>query len=158
MDIQEVIDNKILAERNNRMKTSKQLTLEELIAKLEPLLDNQKEIEKKYKHKANVEFDFSNTFPVGLSSWRGSYDELALEWEGGDYSTDYDKQMNVTEFVEMLKSAIGKTYTGWKGGEFEMGKTTPIWVANSGLSGKTAVVDVRDEEYYVVLITSECEF
>jgi hypothetical protein len=32
----------------------------------------------------------------------------------------------------MLTEAIGKTYTGYKGGEYVMGKVTPVWVANYG--------------------------
>ena len=35
-----------------------------------------------------------------------------------------------------------------------MGKTTPIWVANYGNGGKTAVIDVVDNEYEVILITA----
>lgn len=157
MDLQTIINNEITRAREERMKTSTQLTLGELILKLEPLVEKQPEMIKKYGHEAAIVFDFSCTFPVGLSSWRGSYAELALEWAGGDYSTN-EKQLKLSEFLDLLKSAIGKTYTGWKGGDYVMGKNTPIWVANPGNVGETAVIDVVDEEYEIILITRRCKY
>lgn len=130
-----------------------QLTLGELIDKLEPLLSHQERVQEKYGHKAYVEFDFSGTFPIGLSSWRGVYAELAIKWAGGDYGDDYNSRMELDKFVEMLKGAIGKEYTGWKGGEFTMSRRTKLWVANPGLVGNTGIVDVLDEEYLVILKT-----
>jgi hypothetical protein len=105
-------------------------------------------------------------YPTGLSSWRGSYAELALNFSFVGYGmpgyikTDGPdlKELTVTEFLAILKSAIGKTYTGWKGGDFVMGKNTPIWVANDGNSGNTAVIGVRDDEYAIILETAHTEY
>lgn len=134
-----------------------QLTLGELINKLEPLLPYQEGIEKKYGHKARVEFDFSNTYPTFLSSWRGIYAELALNWAGGDFSDDFTKAPTIDKFVEMLKAAIGQTYTGWKGGDFTMDRDTRLWVANDGMVGNTGITDVQNNEFEIVLKTGYFE-
>lgn len=156
MDFQKMIDNVVKAQRAEEMKTSEQLTLGELIAKLEPIVEKQKD--KKKEDEAIVSFDFEYAFPTGFSSWRGSYAEIAIEFDFvgygfGDYTPKDKKEPTVSEFLSLAKSVLGKTYTGWKGGDFVMGKTTPVWVANPGNSGETAVVDVLDEGYSVKLIT-----
>lgn len=157
MDLQTMLNNAVQAKRNEDMKTSEQLTLGELILKLEATTAYQKFEEAKEKYKddgPDVMFDFEYIYPTGVSSWRGSYCELAIEFDYKDWSDHkYEKKLNVREFVELLKSTIGKEFTGYKGGEFVMGKNTPVWVANYGNSGNTAVVDVIDEEYSVILVT-----
>jgi len=152
MDLQEYISNQIIARRKGVLANSDQLTLGELILKLEPIAKNQKGVQEKYGHEANVQYDFEHLFPTALDSWRGDYSELAL-----NYQSDGER-MDVGEFLQMLKDAIGKEYTGYKGGEFAMGKHTPIWVANYGNSGSTAVIDVVDGEHTVYLITGLREY
>jgi hypothetical protein len=154
MDLQEMVENAVQAKRAEEMKTSEQLTLGELIAKLEPIAEKQKEREEE----ATVSFDFEYAFPTGVSSWRGSYCELAIEFDFvgygfGDYTPKDKKEPTVSEFLAMMKKSMGATYTGWKGGDFVMGKTTPLWVANPGNSGETALIDILDEGYSVKLIT-----
>ena len=145
--MQEYIQNAIKASRANTMANSNQLTLGELILKIEPIAKNQKESEE-----ATVKYDFEYLFPTTIDSWRGSYDELALNFEASGC------QMKVSDFLKMLKDCIGKTFTGYKGGEYKMHKGTPIWVANYSHSGNTAVIDVVDNGYEVILITGLCEF
>ena len=147
MDLQTYIQNAVKASRANTLANSDQLTLGELILKLEPIVKNQKDGEE-----ATVRYDFEYLFPTSINSWRGSYDELALNFEtqGGE--------MKVSEFLNMLKECIGKTFTGYKGGDFTMHKGTPIWVANYSHSGNTAVIDVVDNGYVVLLITGYREF
>lgn len=148
MDLQTYIQNAVKAERQNTLSKSDQLTLGELILKLEPIVEKQKERE----DEAEVKYDFEYLYPTRIDSWRGSYDELALNFEsGGNY-------MKVTDFLKMLKEALGKEFTGYKGGEFYMNKNTPVWVANYGNSGNTAVIDVVDDGYQIILITGYREF
>ena len=147
MDLQTYIQNAVKASRENTLANSDQLTLGELILKLEPIVKNQKEGEE-----ATVRYDFEYLFPTSIDSWRGSYDELALNFE------TQGEEMKVSEFLKMLKNCIGKTFTGYKGGDFTMHKGTPIWVANYSHSGNTAVIDVVDNEYVVLLITGYREF
>jgi hypothetical protein len=79
-------------------------------------------------------------------SWRGIYAELAIGFSS-------EGNIKVIDFYNMLKEAIGKEFTGYKGGEFIMGKATPVWVANYGNSGNTALLDVVDDDYQIILIT-----
>ena len=66
--------------------------------------------------------------------------------------------MKVSEFLKMLKECIGKEFYGYKGGTFRMNKHTPVWVANYGRSGSTAVIEVVDNGYEVILITGWREY
>lgn len=147
MDLQTYIQNAVKASRANTLANSDQLTLGELILKLEPIVKNQKDGDE-----ATVRYDFEYLFPTSIDSWRGSYDELALNFE------TQGEEMKVSEFLKMLKECIGKTFTGYKGGDFTMHKGTPIWVANYSHSGNTAVIDVVDNGYVVLLITGYREF
>jgi len=147
MDLQTYIQNAVKASRANTLANSDQLTLGELILKLDPIVKNQKDGEE-----ATVRYDFEYLFPTSIDSWRGSYNELALNFE------TQGEEMKVSEFLNMLKECIGKTFTGYKGGDFTMHKGTPIWVANYSHSGNTAVIDVVDNGYVVLLITGYREF
>lgn len=148
MNLQTYLENAVKASRAKSLSESDQLTLGELILKLEPIVEKQKD----RKEEAEVTYDFEYLFPDNIGSWRGSYDELAL-----NYQTD-GSPMLVSDFLKMLKSCIGKEFTGYKGGEFKMHKGTPIWVANYGNSGNTAVIDVVDKGCEVILITAYREY
>jgi hypothetical protein len=59
-------------------------------------------------------FEENHTFDFGLSqpfSWRGSYDEVAF--------AVIDKPYTREEILSNIQMAYAKTYTGYKGGEFE---------------------------------------
>jgi hypothetical protein len=64
-------------------------------------------------------------------SYRGYYDDVAFEPAG--------EKMKVCDLIAICKSAIGKTFEGWKGGSFEMDETTPVWIAERGESGKRLI-------------------
>ena len=149
MDLQTIIDNSIASARNERMKTSEQLTIGEMLLKLESIQDKYKD----EKEDINVFFDFAYLHPAGFISWRGSYAELAIEFtEESDIPIP-----KLHDFIKDLRECIGKEFTGYKGGEYTMGKNTPVWVANYGNSGKTGVVDVIYDGYDVMIITDFCE-
>ncbi len=148
-----MIENEMVAERAKQMKTSRQLMLIELILKLEA-------VENKELY---VVFDGEKYHPVDVESWRGSYCELALSYD----SEFVDDKHNVYEFIAMLKEAMGSTLVGYKGGEYLMGKTTPVWVANYGNTygfkqgGDTdslAVVGVSESETEVVIETETMDY
>jgi hypothetical protein len=127
--------------RKLRFANTIQLTLGELIGKLENIAYTGDE--------PHVCFDFGYFYPAGLCSWRGSYNELSIE-----YSNNMAKEPKLTEFISILKDAIGKQFTGWKGGEYIMSEYTPIWVSNEGEACETAVIDVLDCKYKIVLQTA----
>lgn len=142
MDIIELVKAKVAMDRRDRFRRSNQLSLGELIEKLS----------RAPKQDATVAFDFGDMVPDGLESWRGSYAELALEFKGG---WDGPK---CRDLLLECQDADGKTFTGYKGGDFTMHRDTPIWVANHGYSGHTMLVDVMADDYKVILVTAYGEF
>lgn len=60
-------------------------------------------------------------------SYRGYYDELAFAPMA---------QVTIGSMLEAAQSAVGATYTGWKGGEFTMGEWTPVHLAHIGSTGE----------------------
>ena len=105
-----------------------------------------------------VKFDFVHFGPTTLASYRGYYDQLALGYEEcgrmrRDMQYDYPK---VKELIAHCEAAIGKTYTGWKGGDYTMDERTALWVANPGESGSTGIINVEGHTY-VTIITGLCE-
>lgn len=69
----------------------------------------------------NTEFS-----PTGIfSCYRGYYDELSIN------ITPYDpkKTLTVGKFITLLKKQVGKTYSGYKGGEYIMHECTPCWLS-----------------------------
>lgn len=155
MDKQTYLDNMVKAERQRKFEKSDQLTLGEIISKLEPIVEKQQQRIKEGKDEAEVVFDFEYLYPTKIDSWRGSYAELALNFVDSDSS---EVKMTVSQFTEMLKNTVRKEFTGYKGGEYIMSRHTPVWVANYGNSGSTAVIEIVDNEYDVIIITGYREF
>lgn len=154
MDFQKYVDEMMKSARAKSLAESDQLTVGEIIAKLEPIIENQKKrMADGKREEATVVYDFEYLFPTRIDSWRGIYAELALNFVDNDRGGSNEKEMTVTEFLEMMKSVIGKEFTGYKGGEYTMSESTPVWVANYGNSGNTAVIDIVDYGYKVVIIT-----
>lgn len=151
MDFQSIVSNAVSAQRGERLKSSDQWSIGELIQRLEPSLRTYVSYDKKEEPRVVV-FNFEYLHPSGFSSWRGSYEELAIEFDSeGNPPT-------VEQFLSDLKDCVGKEFTGYKGGEFVMGRTTPLWVANYGNSGNTGIVGVREDKYQVTLLTEYCKF
>lgn len=90
--------------------------------------------------------DFVHFRPQGIHSYRGYYDQLAI-----GYGTD---DITVAQLLELCKDADGKTFTGYKGGDYNMHSDTPLWIANSNESGSTAIVDVQNFGWCVRIITA----
>ena len=129
---------------------TEQLTLGELIAKLTPIVENQKERINNNLEEADVIYDFGYFHPTQIDSWRGSYCELALNYK--DYTAA--NLLKSSKFLKLLINAVNDTFQGYKGGDFTMNEDTPIWVANYGQSGFTAVVDVIDNGHQIILCTA----
>jgi hypothetical protein len=86
------------------------MTLGELIAELE-----------KFRPETYVGYGLCNPH-----SYRGYYDELAFE----------PAATTVGEMLQMARGALGATYQGWKGGQFQMGANTPCHIAVEGCTGE----------------------
>ncbi|WP_234102481.1 hypothetical protein, partial [Streptomyces venezuelae] len=59
-------------------------------------------------------------------SYRGYYEELAFEPA---------TNVSVADMLADARSALGTTFTGWKGGEFTMRGYTDCWLAQEGSAG-----------------------
>lgn len=140
-ELQEIINRQMRAARAAEMAASDQLTLGQIIDKCEEIRPLNGDDEPR------VVFDFEYAFPTGFDSWRGIYAELALCFQfHGD-------EMRLSDFIAEAKAAVGKTFCGYKGGDYTMTRETPVWVANYGNSGSTAVIGVYDDGWQVVLMT-----
>lgn len=156
--LQQMMSDSIDAARKRSFDKSVQLTLGELILKLEAI--QAKNVRENKEQHATVSFDFGTAIPTELDSWRGSYNELALGYKltGYDSQNGHMDEITLPHLIDELTSAIGKTFEGWKGGDFKMSKNTPVWVANRGNSGDTVIWDVLDRGYKVVLLTCYAEY
>lgn len=123
----------VAQERAVRLLQSDQMTLGRLIDRLTLVADQS----------LPVIFDFGPK-PTTLASWRGIYAELALGYD------DVVASPTVAELLAECRRADGATFTGWKGGDFTMGRETAVWVANPGETsdyafenGYRAVLDLQ---------------
>lgn len=96
---------------------------------------------------ATVVFDFAYFRPDGVDSYRGYYEQLAIGYSN-------EGEITVEQFDQMLRESLTKTFHGYKGGEYDMYESTPVWVANHGEGGGTAVVNVQDDRWRVRIITA----
>lgn len=92
----------------------------------------------KYTKDATARFCFGEFYPTGVCSYRGYYDNLAL-----NYSNDHSKRMEVKNLIKIVESSVGSKFIGYKGGEFEMGLHTKLWCANYGEAPNVGVVGIR---------------
>ncbi len=72
---------------------------------------------------------------MGPHSYRGYYSDLAFK--GGD-------KMTVRDALALCRSAMGEVFEGYKGGDYQMGRNTPIWLANYGDCGKK-IMAIRED-------------
>ncbi|CAO0827074.1 hypothetical protein ACTFBT_01180 [Streptomyces microflavus] len=59
-------------------------------------------------------------------SYRGYYHDLAFEPASN---------VRVGDMLADARGALGETFEGWKGGDFEMGRYTDCWLSFEGQSG-----------------------
>lgn len=107
--LQDLVDG--MNARMQRGRAERQLTLGELIAQL-----------------AALPGDGIVRGLGELMSYRGYYCDLAFE------PSDADEPVAV--LLERCRAAMGRIYQGYKGGDFLMGETTPLWIAPYGSSGE----------------------
>jgi hypothetical protein len=60
-------------------------------------------------------------------SYRGYYSDLAFE--------RCNDKRTVADVLAMAKDCMGETFQGYKGGNFDMTMSTPVWVADYGSCG-----------------------
>lgn len=72
-------------------------------------------------------------------SYRGYYNDLAFEKSKG--------KCTVSKTLEMCRSCMGEVFQGYKGGEYQMGRNTPIWLAKYGCCGKKITALLENGNY-----------
>lgn len=116
--------------------------------------------------------------PTRLASYRGFYDQLAIErrqfdWDRtelsgrggsyGDYTPGHSgvhirNNATVADLITALQLAIGEEFEGYKGGQFRMDEDTILWVSEYGDCDSRRVFDIREEaDGSVNLITYEVD-
>jgi hypothetical protein len=95
-----------------------------------------------------IQFDFGGVVPISLNSYRGYYHHLAIGFKPDMIGP------TISELLSVCKRAIGAKMEGWKGGDYEMGELTPLWVANPGSCHGTAVVGIMHCRHYAVIETT----
>lgn len=106
--LQALVDG--MSEQWKRERAETQMTLGSLIDKLEKLPE-----------------DLTIEGIHNPHSYRGYYCDLALE-----PTTD---PVTVKELLQECRSVMGKSLMGYKGGDFVMGESTPLWVSYYGETG-----------------------
>lgn len=114
------------------------------------------EILERCKPEAHVYFGFGGCFPTKVNSWRGIYAEPALGFSGGEYGKW--ESPTVEKLIAELRSAVdGRTYSGWKGGDYAYGLTDTLHIDNPGNSTHTELIRVERDDYAVHLHTAKEE-
>jgi len=78
-------------------------------------------------------------------SYRGYYCDIALDFEEGGCTT-------AGKLAECLKNKIGTEMTGYKGGEYPIKESTPVWISNYGDADGIRPLKIVEREGYVELI------
>jgi len=101
-----------------------------------------------------VRFDFCHFNPTVLASSRGYYHQLALGYEPPNGNT-----VTVGKLLDHCRSAVGKTFDGYKGGKYKMDLNTDVYVDNYGEWTETCIVDIVPAPYRtVIIVTAQEEF
>lgn len=109
MDLQAMMDGMSAQWQRERAET--QLTLGKLIEVLEAMPSD--------TQVANL---------CDPDSYRGYYSDL--------YFKRQDGTRPAIELLADCKAAMGKVFTGYKGGDYVMGALTPLWIATYGCCGQ----------------------
>ena len=134
MDMQKLINT--MNEHGRTTRAGYHLTLGQAIDKL-----------KAANAESVVLFDFGGS-PNEAMSYRGYYSDLAFDKKADP--------ITVVEFLEMCREALGKTFTGYKGGDFTMSEDTPLWASEYGTTGY-AIIGLKQTDKAVVLVTKELD-
>lgn len=116
-----------------------QMTLGTFIAALEEM-----------PHGAIINYH-TGSHPSEPLSYRGYYNHLAFGYDGSPDTT-------VERVLAWARGAMGRTFEGYKGGDYVMHERTPVWSASYGTSmDGRRIVAVRKAGDRVAIVTVEDE-
>lgn len=81
-------------------------------------------------------------------SYRGYYCDLSF--------TPESREEPVADLLSRCRESMGQTFTGYKGGEYVMGESTPVWIAEYGSCGRK-LMSLNTGGSPVVPVTAEDE-
>ena len=117
------------------MRKTRTMTIGEIITELETIKDKKK----------NIVFDFCGLPPEDFDSSRGNYSELAIGY-------GYDS-VSVETLLKRCYEALECTFYGYKGGDYEMKRSTPVWVDNYSFWTCTGIVGFIDDAFGIIIET-----
>lgn len=85
-----------------------------------------------------------------LDSYRGYYSDLAFEPDAG--------WRTVSELLQECRSAVGKAFEGYKGGEYVMDLDTPLWLSPWGEVSGLKLIGLKTDEDPIVPVVEEEEW
>lgn len=146
-DFQALFDAFSAKAKAERLAGSSQLTLGELILTLEKF-DPGMPI--KVERVAPTNDDPSLWNYGDVESYRGYYSDLYI-----DYT--YNDERTVEYALDNLRSAVGETFEGYKGGDYTMSRHTPIWVDQYSCCDGIGVIGAEDRDGTVVILTEQVD-
>lgn len=137
MDLQKLVD--AVNETASRERAGYHLTLGKLIERLKECSPDQ-----------YVIYDWvEQVAPSAPESYRGYYCDLSFPPSA--------TPIKVSELLQDASGAIGATFEGYKGGDFTMHDRTPIWASPYGSANGIAIMDLKQIDGRVVLITKQID-
>lgn len=138
--LQQMIDKHL--EKLAEQRSEEMFTLGDLIKELE-----------KYPKDWGVYIKPFHLIPLSFHSYRGYYSDLCLTYATREEVPDRN-EVTVGTLLDLAKEANGKTFYGYKGGEFEMSERTPIWISDVDFSTGMTIANI--EEYFDGCIVINC--
>lgn len=120
---------------------AKQMTLGQLIDVLE-----------RKDPEASIDYAFGYFSPTRFHSWRGAYEELSLGYGHWTEIGGFSNRPTVASLLALSIEADGKTFTGYKGGEYTMDRDRRIWISNNNESCQSGIADVIEGDVGVVIV------
>jgi len=87
--------------------------------------------------------------PGDADSYRGYYADLAIN--------DAQETTTVGQLLKTLQASLGKTFEGYKGGDYTMGEDAPLWRSEYGRSSGIAVMGMTVLDDRVVMVTKQID-
>ncbi len=134
------------------MTMKRQLTLGKFIIKLERAQIRTSSNSLKIWKPRGLTIETDEDGDVTIASFRGYYDHLALV-RGHAIST-----AKISLVLEKARSCVGKSFEGWKGGTYLMGKDTPMWLSAWGSAENYMICNIKIKNDVAYLILKEEEW
>ena len=127
----------VISESDRQTRSQYHLTLGKLIEYLS-----------KCREDKEVKLDIGGT--LGKEhSYRGYYSDLA-------FSLVYE-EMTAGKLLKKCKKILNSEYTGYKGGEYIMDASTPLWISDYGVASSFAVIGLYHNDGICYLQTKKIE-